>query len=95
MSDRKEKKLIPAVPAHEKEVVVGQNCDRCGKDVPEPPGSYSRRDFTLEFLEGSSYPEGTDLTGWELPDCCDECVAVLKELLLANGFKVRDAERSY
>ncbi len=94
MSDRKEKKLIPAVPAHEKEVVVGQNCDRCGKDIPEEP-LYSRRDFTLEFLEGSSYPTGTDLSGWELPDCCDECVVVLKELLLANGFKVVEATRSY
>lgn len=94
MSDRKKKKLIPAVPAHEKEVVVGQNCDRCGKDIPESKG-YDRRDFTLEFLEGTSYPSGTDLSGWELPDCCDECVVVLKELLVANGFKVVPVERNY
>jgi bacterioferritin-associated ferredoxin len=94
MSDRKEKVRIPAVPAHEKEVVVGQNCDRCGKDIPKMT-NYRRRDFTLEFFEGTSYPESVNLEGWELPDCCDDCVAFMRELLEKNGFKIVIADRYY
>ncbi len=95
MSNRKEKKIIAAVPAHESEVVVGQNCDRCGVDVPSPKG-HRRRDFTLEFLEGSTYPSGdTDLEGWELEDCCDDCAAFLKELLVTNGFKLKNVQRNW
>lgn len=94
MSDRKETRIIPAVPAHEKSVVVGQDCDRCGKDVPKDR-NYHRRDFELKFAEGDSYPEGTDLSGWQVPDLCDECVGFLKKLLEENGFKVQPYEVNY
>ena len=89
MSDRKKVVVVPAQPATQKTVVTGQYCDRCGVDIPDPEPYWSR-DFTLEFLEGDSYPEGTDLNGWALPDCCNDCVVVLRELLEVNGFKTVD-----
>ena len=95
MSERKEKRIVPAVAAHETWVVVGKDCDRCGSAIPRP-GPYGRRDFALEFFTGKSYPDGgTFLDGWSVPDLCDACVRRLRELLVAEGFRVIDAERDY
>lgn len=78
----------------EREEFVSCTCDRCGKELGEDYGNrgYDRREFT--FTTGSTYEGGYtgDKKGWEIEDLCDECVEVLRELLVQNGFKIREID---
>lgn len=74
-----------------REVVTGIFCDWCGTRI----GGLDRfetRDFTLQFTEGNSYPDGGSKDGWEVEDLCNKCVAKLRTLLVANGISISGVE---
>jgi hypothetical protein len=65
-------------------------CDRCGGEV-EALGYHETREFELGYTSGKNH--GTDggyKEGWAVSDLCDECVCVLYDLLITNGFKITD-----
>jgi hypothetical protein len=74
--------------------LIRTECDWCGAVIPNP-GAYYTVDFTLEFLEGSSYPEGGYQEGWRVEDLCKACVGKLEQLLKDNGIRVVPAERDW
>lgn len=69
-------------------------CDRCGKDIPLPTPESGFTDSTIIFEVGK--PLGKDktaVTGWCVEDVCDVCAEALREILVENGFKVRELVR--
>lgn len=75
------------VPATTRRKEVGCQCDRCGESIPRYP-DYQVRDFTLEYREGTRWPECFNYTVWEVEDLCEACLTFLHNLLKTNGFKV-------
>ena len=73
------------------ERIVQVLCDWCGGDVRQSRG-YGDREFTLEFKEGESYPDGGFAEGWQIEDLCDNCVERLRQLLIAQGIRVSTVE---
>ena len=79
----KGKKLQPAVPAKEVEIILEIRCDLCNKVAPDPNDYdgpnwckeypyYDKEYVTIEYKHGSRYPEGTNFEIWKYhicPDC--------------------------
>lgn len=85
-------------------ILVSRTCDWCGMEMGERYGQeakgYGERELMISFLQGKAYPpdpypQGGYLTGWEVPDLCDDCVAKLRAALEELGIKVQDAEREW
>ena len=74
------------------EVVYKRICDRCDNSIPWNTGAYDLNEFKLSYIVGSDYPEGQFGTKWEVEDLCDDCIDHLKDVLLAEGFKVKESE---
>ena len=94
------KKWRRTVLKEKRDILARIICDRCGKDIPLPrrldAGEIEIRELELSFYEGSNWPEeGLNVTGWAVHDLCDECLALLREWLVANGFNVQEYDPSY
>lgn len=85
------KHYITKVERVKKQYLDRVTCDRCGSVVPEEETG-DRREFNLRFAKGYGYPDGGSLEGWQVSDLCDDCVAILKDLLNQNGFTVSNYE---
>jgi len=84
----------------ERNVLISRTCDWCGVEMGEHYGyqreCYGERELEIYFLQGDNFgSEGGHLTGWKVPDLCDECVAKLRTALEELGIKVQDAEREW
>lgn len=55
----------------EEAITVAVNCDSCGEVIPDER-SHRVCEVTVEFREGSSFPEGGDVDHVEV-DCCKKC----------------------
>lgn len=85
---RRYKEVI--VPAHTTKQLTEVVCDRCAGPV-EAEGQYDMREFTLEHKIGKSYPSESYVTdGWEVEDLCNNCIQVLRNILIDNGFKLKE-----
>lgn len=74
--------------------VIGELCDRCGKEVG-PVGDDNHFSVTIEMEHGSHWPGAQNVDGWEIEDCCFACAEVVREALVGLGFKITTFDRSY
>ena len=67
-------------------------CDKCNKKIQV--GGYDAFEFELEYITGTSYPEGGSGKKKEM-ELCDKCADDCIQLLKDNGYRINEFERGW
>lgn len=71
--------------------LVKSFCDKCSKEIEEP-NDYILNDKIKVTYEYCAYGDYWVNWGFEVEDLCLDCCKSLKELLIENGYKVKELE---